>query len=79
MASYPIITQVGEMKPVYALLFLGLAQSQRRSSQSLRQCSLRQYLTNLHLPQSRPRTAGCAESVPALFPLMDDSAVETAA
>ena len=51
----------------------GLAQSRRCSSQSLRWCSAEQYLTNLHLLQTCPRTAGCAVSVPALFPLTDDA------
>ena len=51
----------------------GLAQSRRCSSQSLRWCSAEQYLTNLHLLQTCPRTASCALSVLALFPLTDDA------
>jgi hypothetical protein len=51
----------------------GLAQSRRCSSQSLRWCSAEQYLTNLHLLQTCPRTTGCAVSVPVLFPLTDDA------
>ena len=51
----------------------GLAQSRRCSSQSLRWCSAEQYFTNLHFPQTCPRTVGRAVSGPALFPLTDDA------
>jgi hypothetical protein len=39
-------------------VWTGLTQSRRCSSQSLRWCSAEQYLTNLHLLQTCPRTTG---------------------
>jgi hypothetical protein len=52
-------------------VWAGLTQSRRCSSQSLRWCSAEQYLTNLHLLQTCPRTAGREVSI-LPFPLVEE-------
>jgi hypothetical protein len=52
-------------------IWTGLTQSRRCSSQSLRWCSAEQYLTNLHLLQTCPRTAGRTVSM-LPFPFVEE-------
>ena len=52
-------------------VWTGLTQSRRCSSQSLRWCSAEQYLTNLHLLQTCPRTTGRTVSM-LPFPFVDE-------